>query len=641
MRFLRLCTFIIATLGSLTNRAQTVTIIGPTTANVNESKNYIVEFRNENNQAIVPPNGTFTWTAYTGQVTTSSASSATVLWSSSGMIEYEMQASDNTYYYGYLNVTVSDPIPPDPVSANYTYTYTCGNTIATRGNAPPNGANYQWWWQTTANGTSTTLGNAASITLTSTTNLYLRARLTASPFSWSANSQLIGTVPVYSTPPAAATQANHGAIIGTGSVSLSVGAVAGATSYAWYSQPTGGVAISGVNGVSYTPSVTSSTTFYVATKNPGCENASRLPVTATVYPIPVIASNPGTVIAMGLPVTLSASNFTYDSYSWKLKNSGGTYVQVSTNPTYSTTVAGEYQLTVTKGNAVAFTAPTFILSYGVDAINKNLIAVNDVLVPNIKTTSSIRTLTVEQNSQVIQYFDGLGRLIQTVSTQGSPSKADLVSPVFYDGLGRESKKYLPVSIGNAPSAPNGWYKPNLIDLNSGAYINQALTSYNNPSDKIADDTRPFSETVFEASPLNRPLQSFGPGQQWKDNNKSVAHGYLVNADGTAAGQERIIAWDVDTNGFPVKSTAVNTSVSGGYYLTGQLSVKSTKDEQGNEVREYLDKEGHTILKKVQVFSGTPQTNNDSHWAQTYYIYDVLGNLRVVLPPEAVKAITAN
>ncbi len=143
--------------------------------------------------------------------------------------------------------------------------------------------------------------------------------------------------------------------------------------------------------------------------------------------------------------------------------------------------------------------------------------------------------------------------------------------------------------------------------------------------------------MFEPSPLNRPDKDFGAGQDWYTNNKHVKHAYLVNVHGTAAEEERIVAWKVDGTSMPVRAAAVAGYVEiGGYYSNGQLSVKSTKDEQGNVVREYVDKEGRTILKKVQAVSGIAQTNNDTHWAMTYYIYDDLGNLVVVLPPEAVK-----
>jgi Domain of unknown function (DUF6443) len=52
---------------------------------------------------------------------------------------------------------------------------------------------------------------------------------------------------------------------------------------------------------------------------------------------------------------------------------------------------------------------------------------------------------VHKIQQNVQYFDGLGRPMQSVSTQGSPTQKDIVQTIVYDAFGRESKKYLPVS----------------------------------------------------------------------------------------------------------------------------------------------------------------------------------------------------
>src|SRR5262245_33238232 len=47
--------------------------------------------------------------------------------------------------------------------------------------------------------------------------------------------------------------------------------------------------------------------------------------------------------------------------------------------------------------------------------------------------------------QTTQYFDGLGRPLETVMRQATTGNNphDLVSPVLYDAFGRETYKYLP------------------------------------------------------------------------------------------------------------------------------------------------------------------------------------------------------
>jgi len=66
-------------------------------------------------------------------------------------------------------------------------------------------------------------------------------------------------------------------------------------------------------------------------------------------------------------------------------------------------------------------------------------------------------LSIHQLSQSTTYFDGLGRPIQSVTTQGSPGKQDLVQPIAYDAFGREPKKYRPYASGT-----NGQYKADAL-----------------------------------------------------------------------------------------------------------------------------------------------------------------------------------
>src|SRR5687768_18511971 len=71
--------------------------------------------------------------------------------------------------------------------------------------------------------------------------------------------------------------------------------------------------------------------------------------------------------------------------------------------------------------------------------------------------------------QTTQYFDGTGRLIQTVAKQGSlvtqpnAKAVDFVSSIEYDQFGRETYKYLPFAantIGGNTSVDDGLFKLN-------------------------------------------------------------------------------------------------------------------------------------------------------------------------------------
>ncbi|MEQ1588064.1 MAG: M23 family metallopeptidase, partial [Cyclobacteriaceae bacterium] len=148
-------------------------------------------------------------------------------------------------------------------------------------------------------------------------------------------------------------------------------------------------------------------------------------------------------------------------------------------------------------------------------------------------------------------------------------------------------------------------------------------------------------------PLNRPDKEYGVGLSWgptaEGANKFIQHAYLINSHntGSSSTQEKVIAWTVSVGNLPIRvAPTAGYIVTGGYYASGQLQIKSTKDEEGNEVREYTDKRGRVILKKVQAAAST-DLNNLTQWALTYYVYDDLGNLRLVLPPELSKLIHTN
>jgi YD repeat-containing protein len=221
-------------------------------------------------------------------------------------------------------------------------------------------------------------------------------------------------------------------------------------------------------------------------------------------------------------------------------------------------------------------------------------------------------------SKSATFYDGLGRPIQQVLQQGSPAELDVIQAINYDAFGRQTLSYLPYvsnqSTGSKITDP----------INAGS--NDYLTSshhdfYNVSNDQIADDDRPYAETVFEASPLNRPIKQYGPGQSWKNTDAAIAYRYEVNQS------NEVLLWLVDAEGNPV----LNASGLDQYYASGALYKNVTVDEQQHEVIEFVDKQQRTILKRVQVHANDASTEQ---WADTYYVYDDLGNLRFVLPPEA-------
>ena len=79
------------------------------------------------------------------------------------------------------------------------------------------------------------------------------------------------------------------------------------------------------------------------------------------------------------------------------------------------------------------------------------------------------------------------------------------------------------------------------------------------------------------------------------------------------------------------------------YKAGQLYKNISIDENENQVIEFIDKQGRVILKKVQLTADSDEGTGDGHegWLCTYYIYDDLGNLRLVVQPEGVNLLLEN
>jgi RHS repeat-associated protein len=233
--------------------------------------------------------------------------------------------------------------------------------------------------------------------------------------------------------------------------------------------------------------------------------------------------------------------------------------------------------------------------------------------PLTDTTAVISTARkVREVKQVTQYFDGLGRPIQTVSKGTSSGGKDLVAPVVYDAFGREQYKYLPY-VQQSGNLGDGKFKTDPFNSQKAFYQNGVL----NPG--VIGENIYYGQQEFEQSPLNRPLKVYSAGNSWAS--RPVEMRYQINS---VADSVRL--WNIGT-GMPTST---------GNYTAGQLQKNVTIDEQGSQVIEYKDKDGQVILKKVQI-AATPGTGHIG-WLCTYYVYDDLGNLRFVIPPLAVEAI---
>jgi RHS repeat-associated protein len=241
----------------------------------------------------------------------------------------------------------------------------------------------------------------------------------------------------------------------------------------------------------------------------------------------------------------------------------------------------------------------------------------------VPTTTSIATPTILQASQNVTYFDGLGRPIQQVAHQQSGTGKDLVTPIAYDGFGRQEKDYLPYAPTTSASLD---YKPSaLTEVNT--FYNTAV--YENTAN-------PYSQKLFEASPLNRVLQQAAPGESWKLGN---GHEIKINYQTNTASEVKLFSatatWNLASGLYDISLGNATATV---FYAANQLyksviydeNTAATPTESNGSTVEFKDKEGKVVLKR---------TYESGNRHDTYYVYDQYGNLTYVIPPKADAAIT--
>lgn len=237
-----------------------------------------------------------------------------------------------------------------------------------------------------------------------------------------------------------------------------------------------------------------------------------------------------------------------------------------------------------------------------------------------------------------QYFDGLGRQLQTVVKgaslvtpnpgAGATTAYDVVSPTIYDEYSREIRHYLPYTSKftsgdfriNPFKEQRDWYD------SASPITGQGYTMY-------------YSKTEYEASPLNRPLRQYGTGDSWVKSgsvngttDRSVKTTYTTNTS-----TDLVRLWTVTEPAIKGNFGTYKTTTN---YAPGTLYKTIINDEEGVQTIEYKDLEGRVVMKKVLLY-GTRDNGSGSAnrgWQCTYYIYDDLGQLRAVLQPRGTELI---
>lgn len=208
---------------------------------------------------------------------------------------------------------------------------------------------------------------------------------------------------------------------------------------------------------------------------------------------------------------------------------------------------------------------TYTYSYFGQGISATLNSMHTKL--ELTEGSSTRTLETRD------YYDGLGRGIQSIALRQNPGdNKDVVHALEYDQYGRVLKNYTPF-VSTATN--NGDY--------SGVPTGQK-----------------FSQPIYEASPLSRPLSITSP-ETW--HTASFTYGSNTAAD--------LVALNGSTNVF---------------YGVGELAKQGMTDADGNKAYSFTDKLGRVVLSRTTDPSGSQK-------ADTYNLYDDKGRITYTLPPQ--------
>ncbi|MBK9413325.1 MAG: CotH kinase family protein [Bacteroidetes bacterium] len=381
----------------------------------------------------------------TGSVTLTATSSTTVNWYSSssggtqlgtGLTFNTPSISSTTTYYAEANngcassrTAVDAIINSVPAVPSAPAVSRCGagtvNLVAT--------SSEQCFWYSAASG-GTLLFTGLSFTtpnITSTTTYYVET-------GNSCRSNRIAVQAIITTQPASPS-VTDGSRCGTGTVNLSA---TSATQINWYTSASGGSSVA--TGTTFTTPSISSTTIYYADAGTGC-NSPRVPVTATIDPIPSVPSASDVTRCGTGSVTLTAT--ATEQVYWYSASSGGTLLHTgNTFNTPSITTSTTYY--VEQGNSCRSNR------VAVDAIITNPPA-SPVVTDGNRCGPGTVVLSATSLAQINWYANASGgTALGTGTSFTTPSIS--VTTIFYADAGtgcNSARVPVTANINSAPAAP--------------------------------------------------------------------------------------------------------------------------------------------------------------------------------------------
>ena len=259
------------------------------------------------------------------------------------------------------------------------------------------------------------------------------------------------------------------------------------------------------------------------------------------------------------------------------------------------------QVLIAQGNSAttysadAFTVPSIISG----STDRNYVA-------KAVFTQGVKNLTSVSPARAIittTFYDGFGRKQQTVLRNNNSGK-DLADYFEYDNRGRIVRQYLPGTISG-----------------SGNYASLEQITSSHASLYPEDATNAYISTEYDASVTPRTITTKRAGSDWQMSVGTNSQ-YHINKN---SGKYSCNKFTLNSN-----NGSLNNS---GIYPSGRLHVTSVIDEDNRETIIFKDLNDSIYLHR--------RVLDENNYADTYYIYDNIGNIRYVIPPMASVALVSS
>ncbi|GEM_PF-644580 len=347
------------------------------------------------------------------------------------------------------------------------------------------------------------------------------------------------------------------------------------------------------------------------------------------------ARNNSTVLELNIPVT-SGYSATINSFSFYNRSSSTGYnswrmfinnQEVASGNIFVDALNGAAPLQST--GLITLTSPVMIssgtvniqlqLSGGQHGRTATFRLDQFILNGSVLPESYVRTVT--------DFYDGLGRPLQSVAKNAMADRSDVIKHHVYDNSGRAAYSYLPLKKTTAASY--GKFEPGIASKLHQQY------------DQLHLGEHPYAKTEYDNSPLNRVTKQLAPGSSWVGNNRGTKQIYTTNAGWIRSTLNSPNPISQLIKGpFPVWRIEEGMGaipVSASFYNDHELSGIKIIDEDGKINEEFKDKSGKLILKRSLLQASDNATEPELNrvvddYIYTHYVYDDLGRLRVVIPP---------